>query len=459
MAGGAARIPPAAAPLPSRTKFVYGLGDHTLNLSLSALSIFYLDFLIEIAGLRPALAGAVLLAGRFVDAFTDPAMGRLSDATRFRAGRRRPYFLIGMIPFGASFALLWVAVPFDAQWEKFAFYAGVYVLYSVSSTVLAVPYMALLPELALDYQERTSISTYRSALAIVGTLLAAVGTKTLAEKVFGGGASGHSWMGLCVGLWLTLPWLAVHRVSFERPGLRREPRTGFLAGARMLARHEAYRRLVAFYLFGRLAMDLVGAMFIIYFRSWLGRPGDVEITLGVLLLTGMASLPLWLRLSRRVDKRSIFLVGTCWWAVLQISMILATPQWPRISLFAIAALVGIGYAVADMMPWAMLGDVIDEDELRSGERREGVYAGFMTFVRKLAGASGVFVAGLALDLAGYAGGALQQSEAALLAVRGLTGLAPALFLAVAALIARRYSISRARHAEIVDALRARRGEV
>lgn len=444
--------------LPARTKLVFGLGDHTINFSLSALSLFYLFFLVEIAGLRPSLAGLVLLFGRTVDAFTDPAMGRLSDLTRWRWGRRRPYFLIGMVPFGVCFGMLWFAVPFESQSAKFAYYALTYAFYSVSSTLLAVPYMALIPELSSDYQERTSINTFRSAFAIMGTLLAAVSIKQLADS-FGGGAVGYSSMGLIAGLWVMLPWLAVHRVTWERPNFKREARAGFLDGLKSLAGHATYRRLAGLYLFGRIAMDIVGAMFVFYFTYWMLRPRDVEITLAVLLITVVVSLPLWLHISKRVDKRTLFIIGTGWWVAFQLSLLFASPAWPRWTLFAVASLVGVGYAVADLMPWAMLGDVIDEDELSSGERREGIYAGSMTFLRKLGGASGVAVAGFVLEFAGFVGGRPEQTESTLLAIRGLTGLAPALFLAIAAAIAVGYPLGRKRHRQILDELRTRRSEM
>jgi sugar (glycoside-pentoside-hexuronide) transporter len=434
--------------LSARTKLVFGLGDHTINFSLSALSLFYLFFLTEVAGLRPALAGAVLLVGRFVDGFTDPLMGRISDLTRWRWGRRRPYFLIGMIPFGVCFALLWGAVPLESQAEKFLYYAALYALYSVSSTVLAVPYTALLPELTSDYQERTSINTFRAALAVLGTLLAAIGIKQLAES-FGGDVRGYSWMGVAAGVWVTLPWIAVYRVTWERPSFQHKAHAGFLDALRGISRHHSYRRLLGLYLFGRMAMDVVGAMFVFYFTYWIRRPEHVEATLAILLITVVLSLPIWLRISPRVDKRTLFIMGTSWWVAFQLTLLIATPEWPVWTLFAVAALIGVGYAVTDLMPWAMLGEVVDEDELSTGERREGIYAGFMTFVRKLAGASGVFLAGVVLDLAGYVGGQPEQT-------RGLTGAVPTLLLAIAASIAFGYPLGRARHRQILAELRERR---
>jgi GPH family glycoside/pentoside/hexuronide:cation symporter len=178
--------------------------------------------------------------------------------------------------------------------------------------------------------------------------------------------------------------------------------------------------------------------------------------MAVMLGSVVLSLPLWLRISARTDKRTIFIAAVLWWALAQIGIALAEPGDGRAWIFAVVALAGLGYGVADLMPWSMLGDVIDEDELRTGERREGVYAGFFTFVRKLGGASGVAIAGVVLQLAGFERGGGEQAPTAVAAIRWLTAAAPALALAVAAGIALRYPIGRERHAEILAALEERR---
>ena len=446
--------PSAGETLPTRVKAGYALGDHAINVQLAATSLFYLFFLTEVAGLRPALAGVVMLVARVVDAVTDPAMGRLSDRTKLRWGRRRPYFLIGAIPFGVTFAALWMPLPGAPESVKFLAYASFYVLNTLCSTVLAVPYMALLPELALSYQERTSANTFRSIGVVVAILLTAVGVRPLVQA-FGGDASGWGSMGVVLGVWVALPWFVVHRVSFERPGFRRAPQTSFRQGLRHLTRHQPYRRLCGLFLASRIAVDVVGAMLLFYFTYWIGRAGDFPPALALMLVVVILTLPGWLRVSQRFDKRRIFMLGAGWWIVVQLGILLIGPDDPRWLVFGLMGLAGIGYGMADMMPWAMLGDVIDDDELASGERREGLYAGLFTFLRKLGGASGVALAGFVLDVAGFRPGA-EQGEAALFAIRGLTALVPAVFLVVAIAVARGYPISRRRHAEILEQLAARR---
>lgn len=454
-AGAQQPEPPAA--LSAGAKSVYALGDLTVNTALASLSLIYVSFyLTQVAGLRPALAGLVPLIGRAVDGVSDPIAGRISDRTRWRAGRRRPYFLIGALPFGASFALLWLDVPLPSQMAKLAYYTGVYCALSLSMTVLSVPYLALQPEMALDYDERTSLNTYRAAGAFLG-IFAAIAIRPLAD-LLGGGAEGFARAGLIFGVLLASPWLAVHAASFERREFRERPtELGLVEGLAAAARHRTFLRLIGFYLCGRIAMDLIAALLILYLSFWIGRSGDFEVLMVVFLGAVVLSLPFWLHLARGRDKSQVFIAGCVWWGGLQLAFLLITPDWPRLVPFALAALAAIGYAAVDLMPWSMVGDVIDEDDLATGERREGLYNGVFTFVRKLGGAIGVWLVLSVLDLAGMGKGP-EQPESVRQTIRVLAGVAPAAFLAAAVWLAAGYPLSRAAHARVLESLSARRAE-
>lgn len=445
--------------LPLKTRVGYSVAEYTLSLSLSALSLFYLLFLTEVGGLRPALAGLVLLLGRTIDAFFDPLMGRITDLTRMRAGRRRPWLLIGALPFAITFAGLFVDLPIESQVARFAYYASVYLAWTLCSTVLTVPYMALLPELTLDYQERTALSVYRSVFGQIGTAVAALATQPLVRG-FGGGADGWLAVGLVFGAMLAWPWILTFLTTRERRDFQRPPEIPFYEGLRLTLRHRAYRNLMGLYVCSRIAMDIAGALLVFYFTYWLARPGDFELTMGLMLAMVVASLPFWLRASRGRDKRTLFVAGSIAWLAVMLCFVPATSEWPRWLPILLGGLAGAGYAAADVIPWSMLADVVDADELRTRERREGLYSGFFFFLRKLGGAVAVFVAGVALDLAGFVRGrGAAQPDSALQAIRVLTGFAPALFIGLSVLLARAYPISRDRHAKIRDELDARRADV
>lgn len=434
-------------------KTIYASGDFTVNAALTSLSMVYATyFLVQIAGLEASYAAWVPLVGRMVDAFTDPAMGRLSDRLRWKAGRRRPFFLIGALPFGAFFALLWITPP-GSQLGLFAYYTAIYVALSLAMTVVSVPYLALQPELALGYDARTSLNTYRNAGSVLG-VFAAVAFRPVAQAL-GGGVSGFATTGVIYGVMLAVPWLAVHRATWERPEFQnRASETGILEGTRLVLRHATFRRLVGLYLCGRVSMDLVGAMLILYFTYCIGRSEDFELVMVVFLGAVMLSLPGWLWLSRRLEKAHAFIIGCSIWAAGQLILLLAQPDWPRIAFFVFAPLAATGYAIVDLMPWSMLGEVVDEDDLQSGERREGIYNGFFMFLRKLAGAAAVFLAMAILGALGYTQGE-EQNETVVTAIRWLASVGTAVFLVLSILFARNYPLTRAKHAEIVRALASR----
>jgi sugar (glycoside-pentoside-hexuronide) transporter len=442
-------------------KIAYALGDLTTNTALSALTLVYASyFLIEVAGLRSALAGLVPLIARTLDAFADPLMGRVTDATSWRAGRRRPYFLLGALPFGVGFAALWWTPPFASQAALFAYYTAAYVLVSLAMTVLSVPYLALIPEMALGYDARTSLNTFRSAGAVLGTL-GAVGIRPLAEAC-GGGSAGFLAAGAIYGVALALPWLLVHRVSFERPEFQqRGAEAGLREALGAVFGHRSFTQLTMLYLFGRIAMDLVGALVILYMTHWIGRSEDFEPLMALFLLCVLAALPFWLKLAESRDKVSVFVAGSLLWAAVSLLAAAFGPGTPHWVLLLWAGAAAVGYAVVDIMPWAMVGEVIDEDDLAHGERREGLYNGVFTFLRKLGGALGVFLVLGILDLAGFvkSEGGAAQSESARQAIRWLTAGAPCVFLLVGVWFARGYPLGREAHARIAAALDARaRGE-
>ena len=288
-------------------------------------------------------------------------------------------------------------------------------------------------------------------------MLAAVAFRPVANAL-GGGAAGFAAAGSVFGVLLALPWFAVFAVTWERPDFQaRPPSIGFREGLRLVSSHRSFRQLVSFFVCGRIAMDLAGAMMILYFTHVLARSGEFERMLGLLMGTVLLCMPLWLRLSRHSEKSRMFMFGACWWAAAQVILLLAQPDWPIWALLVFAPLTGVGYAAVDLMPWSMVGEVVDEDELRSGERQEGLYYGFFTFLRKLTGTIAVSLALGVLGAVGFTRGE-QQSESTVDAIRLLAGLGPMLFLLASVWLARGYPLTRVRHAEILAELARRRAE-
>lgn len=435
-------------------KIVYGLGDHSINVALVALAMIFPFYLTEVVGMRVGLAGLVPLVGRVTDAISDVLMGRISDRTTWKAGRRRPYLLIGAVPFAVSFAALWAAPPIGSTALQFAYYAGLYAVISLCMTVVAVPYQAILPELTDDYQERTSLATFRAVSSILGTLFTLVVFRPLAQAL-GGDARAWQIAGLVLAVWIVLPWYPIWRVTWERGGVITKREGSTREYFALLFRNQSFRRLIALFTLGRIAIDLPLALFLHYFTYVIGRPEDFEIVMGVFLVAVASAMPAWLRFSRGRDKATVYRYGCVGWVFGLGCLFVVQPEWPfAVTLFA-TVLAGIGYSAADMIPWSMIADVADEDELASGERREGLYVGVFTFTRKIAGATGVAGAFLVLDLAGFRPGE-RNDEVVVWTLRAMTALVPSVFVVLSALVAGGYALGRIRHRAILEELESRR---
>jgi len=442
--------------LPLYLKLTYGLGDHSLNVALVALTMILPFYLTDVVEMRIGLAGLVPLVGRGVDAFSDVLMGQLSDRTRWKRGRRRPFLLIGSLPFALAFAAIWAVPRIDSAMLEFFYYVGIYVVISVSMTVVAVPYQALMPDLTGSYDERTSLATFRSVASLLGTLLVAVTFQPLVAY-FGGDASAWAIVGTIYAIWILWPWLPIWAVTYENPPAEPSEPLGFKAYRSLLSRNHNYRRLLVFYTLGRIAIDLPLALFLHFFTYVIGNDAYFPPMMVSFILGTVLAMPAWLRFARGRDKVTVYGTACFAWIATFVGLFVLQPGWPLSLMVVIALLSGAGYSAVDMMPWSMLADMADEDELESGQRREGLFVGFFTFLRKLAGASSVAISFLVLDLVGFRPGE-GNGEEVLWTIRVLTTCLPIVFILASIAASRRYSLGNAEHAAIMRELERRRGE-
>lgn len=169
-------------PLSLSTKLAYGTGDLGPAMVSMIKGFFLLNFLINIAGLSPLSAGSVLLIGKIWDAVNDPIVGTLTDRTRTRWGRRRPWLLFGSVPFGLAFFLHFIVPSGLSSTGLFWYYVVVGILLDAGFTAVNVPYAALTPELSSDNQERTDLNMYRFSFSVLGGLVAALMSTSWCSK-------------------------------------------------------------------------------------------------------------------------------------------------------------------------------------------------------------------------------------------------------------------------------------
>ena len=459
-----------ATPRLSNTfKFVFGLGDWGPSAAATARNVFWFVFLTNVVGLNAGLAGGVWLVGRIWDAVNDPLVGSISDRLHSRLGRRRPFLLYGSVPFALTFFLLFVVPPIESHAGLVLYYSVVFLVYDTLYTIVNVPYLALVPELTQGYDERSSLTGWRTAMSFLAQLVTAGAFKLLAENVFapwfGGGPEGLR-LGylLAAGLWaisMAVPFIVL--ALYVREPVVAPVTTPIqpLANFRTVFANRPFRLAALIYLLCFTTGDVILVVLVRYLIDYIEvRPGFDNIFLVVVLIFSLLSIPGILALMRRTNKRVAYIIGIGFMVVvLSVAVFLGPGDQNRLLLGALPA--GIGFAAMSIIPWAIVADVIDLDELHTGERREGLYTGYLVFLRKLGTGLLVFAVGQLLAATGYlsstTGSAfVEQPASALSAMRFLVTVLPAVALALSLVLAWRFPIDRESHEAIRRALDARR---
>lgn len=437
-------------------KVAYAIGDLAASMGPGTIVPFwYLFFLTDVAHLRPTLAGITILVGGIWDAVNDPLVGIISDRTRTRWGRRRPFLLFGAFPFAITFALLWYVPPIENQILLSLYFAFIYILFDTAFTFVSCPYVALTPELTLDHDERTSLTTYRMTVSIISGLLAAVGFSLILDAYTDKQAA-FMYMGIFSGIIFAPVILVTFFGTREREEFQTEPALPPMESLKYVWQNREWRYTLGMRLLSWIPVDIASAVFAYYLIYWIKMEAmGASLVQAAILTSAALSLPLILWMARRWEKKVSFMVAIGSWAAVMTS-ILFVPQGAVTLAYVIAVLVGPGVAAAHVLPTAMGADTLDVDELNSHKRQEGIYSGFEVFVRKLATKLVLAGIGPVLAWSGYVENAPQQSPQTLLAIRIMIGIVPTVILLGGVIVAWKYPLTRARHKEIQAELANRR---
>ncbi|OGT28229.1 MAG: hypothetical protein A2Z17_06410 [Gammaproteobacteria bacterium RBG_16_66_13] len=437
-------------------KLLFGLGEFGPSVAGGTVIPFYfLFFLTDVAGIRPGLAGTLLLASRVWDAVNDPLVGTISDRTRSRWGRRRPFMLAGALPMAVFYALLWWVPPLGEAATRAVYYFAVYFLYDLAITLVSGPYYALTPELTLDTDERTSLISYRMAVSIGAGLLAAVALPFVFDAAPSTEA-GFLWAGIGIGALSAVPFLLIVAAFRERPGFQAQSADGKPVSITKVLRNRAFWLALCVMAAAWMAIAVVEAVFAYYLVYWAGMPeGDTPLVLATILGSAALFLPVVNALARRFEKKQAFILCALTWAAVHAAL-WWIPSHTLAPIYLIAFFAGLGVAAAHVLPTALAVDVLESIELDGGGRQEGAFGGVSSFIQKLATSLALLAIGWGLELSGYQAGAAQQSASALTTMRVLTSWVPLGLLVVAIVAARAFPITRDVHRRMSAELERRR---
>jgi len=437
--------------LPVKMKLGYGVGELGSVLFWSALAFLLLNFLTDEVGLSAGLAGVAIMLGKIWDAVTDPTVGFLSDRTRTRWGRRRPWFLFGSVPLGLAFFLMFTNPGLKEQTEIFIWASLAYILLCTAYTVVNIPYISMVPEMTSDFDEKTSINAYRSVFSITGTLIGA-GSAIPIITLFDDRHTGFMVMGAIFGLIITIsaiiPFFAVKEPV--NPPIDKD--TNIFKTNIEALKNKAYLAVLFPFALNTAGITVITATLIYYFKYIFNNEQMLTFALVIMLLGSMIFIPIALLVSKKIGKKNTYIIGM---TVIVISLFLLFfigHLYDVYVIYLIMAVMGIGVSTHYVMPWSMLPDVVEYDYSINGVRREGVFYGIWTFATKVGAAFAGLTGGAILSYFGYIANQ-PQTASSLLGIRLLIGPITAVFFIISILIIYFYPIDNRRYNDIQEKIR------
>jgi len=462
--------------IPFGKRVIYGLGAFVNNLLAAAIGGMLIVLNLGL-GMNPALVGLLGSLPRLTDAITDPLMGFISDRTRSKWGRRRPYIFIGAIAAGITFAILWQLPHEKSESYYFWYFLACSIVFYLAYTIFATPWVALGYELTPDYHERTRLMGTQNFIGQLAYMVSPYFLAIMYSPLFSGdvvnGARGLSLviaviviaMGILPAIYLRERFVA--KEASKQGGGRRigESIREFLGGFLITLRFRPFLKLciATFLVFNGFILIASFQSYVIIYYVFSGEPDAGATYVGhsgllqAIASLGVISFVTWL--ATRIGKRRAFFLST------GISMVgyalkwfCYNPEYPWL-LLAPAPLMAFGLGgLFTLMP-SMMADVVDYDELNTRERREGMYGSIFWWVVKLGMSLAIAGGGFLLNATGFdveLGG--NQPERTIILMRIFDAAIPCIASGIAIWIISTYSLTEEKAHEIRLQLEERRGK-
>lgn len=396
----------SAQRVPWPNKLGYACGAMADNLIMNAFSSLVLPVYNIALFIDPAILGWALAIPRALDAVIDPMMGNISDNTRSRWGRRRPYIFCGAIACAVILPFVWMS-PFHGDWGVFWWLTIFGILYFLAYTVFIIPYQALGFEMTTDYDERTRLLAWPNYIGMSTSFLLPWLPWLITYQGFGGAVRGAVYVSIGVSAVVLVAGIMPAIFGREIAGAKEQEKTGFFETFKQAASNRPFlivamsNVIVLAGLATMVGLSLYVNIFIIY-------RGDRAAGLALCGLCGSVYagvsyasvfLAVWMntRLGKKISSQILLCltllgVGSMWFTL--------RPDMPYLQLVS-TVIIGLGLQGTWMTFFTMAGDICEEDELATGLRREGIFSSIGAFSRKMAVAAASILSGLVLNAVGF----------------------------------------------------------
>jgi Na+/melibiose symporter-like transporter len=405
-------------------------------------------------------------------------MGYISDRTRSRWGRRRPWFLAGSIPLALSFIGMFSARPEWSQTQLFVWLVATNILFWVGNTMVEVPHAAYGSEMTSTHAQRISLMGWRQGFGIIGLLLGGLVMFSLLERevaaataaAMASGLSGealaevarvargeaHGTITSWIGVYVFAATLVAFLGTRERKGPHTPPRDTLFGDFGDALRSRPFRLYAIAAIIGQVADGLTATLALYAIEEWwgFGDPHAKYLLLGYMAMAAV-SIPLWMRIGMHFEKAKVLAAGTFVATFALIGMVFV-PQiglwWAYVTLY----FAGAGLGGRAVMAMAIMPDIIDDDELRTRTRKDGAYFGMFSLLRKLSRSLAIGLSGVGLGLFGYVSGTAQQDPETLRGILVMFCVVPIVFTVITGALFLLFPITRARHEKTLAQLSRRR---
>jgi len=419
-----------------KEKIGYGMGDAASHVIFDNVMLYMMFFYTDIFGLPAGFVGTLFLLARALDALSDPAMGLITDRTRSRWGKFRPWVLFGALPFGVICVFAYSSPALSLS-GKMIYAAVTYTLLTLMYTVVNIPYCALGGVITSDPEQRISLQSWRFVLATLGGMLSTVLMMPLV-RLIGGGDDAFGFQGGIAVLALVAFLMLAFCFFTTTERVDAPPSTSSMReDLRDILQNDQWRIVGLLTLLNILAVCVRGGAMMYYVTWILGDATLFSWFLGVYCVGNLLGSALAKPLTDWKCKVSVF-----WWtntalAVLSVAM-LFVPLHATVLMFAFIFVIGVLHQLVTPIQWVMMSDTVDYGEWRNGKRLTGISFAGTLFVLKLGLALGGALIGWMLAGSGYDATAHAQNHATLTTIIVLFTLVPGLCYVLSALIAKRF---------------------
>lgn len=469
--------------VPLKEKLAYGIGGLMDGGGVSMMSCVMVAFM-EHNGIALGLATTIFMIAKLWDAITDPFMGFISDNTRGKWGRRKPYMFWGGISLLLCIFLVFLPVR---EWGMSvggftAYIILMYLLWNTCSTVTQVPYCSMASDITPSFRERNNANTVKlvftaiaSGLGYVLPLLFIEALKTdKANWLFMPKIDGvQFWLlmsiifGVLFGGGLVICGLFVKERINPKTPKRHFNFKQFVNSYAVPYKNRSYRWHIAMYVSAFACMDMISSLAVYYATDvWkgyklFGMDMSSLFIIAPLMVAAVVMFPLARVMMDKKSKQFAFRMGLPFYIGGGIMLAIMDPSWaPPILVPIVALIMGLGFGGAQMMPWIIFPDTVDVAEMATGQRPTGTYSGMMTLARKVGGALAVGFVGWVIDPfylpKDQLGPDGMQPQEALLAIRLVLGITVAVLITIALISSFRYKVTSAKLTRIRYFIEARK---